>query len=345
MNTLWLDQKFASLIGTQLEQFKITKAKPFSAKFRCNICGDSSVNKFKTRGNFYEKNGHINFKCFNCGYSTSLSKFIKQFNPSLYYEYRLEIMKEAGLEEPKQYVSDISKFPIHRIDKFDPFKEIPKVSQLKEIHPAKVYIVSRNIPSHVHWRIYYVDKYYHWVNSIVDNKFSEKSLKKDEERIVLPFIDSNGYVFGFTGRAINPDSKVRYSTIMLDDTKGKIFGLNTVDKKKRIYVVEGPIDSMFLDNCVAMTGADADLSELGHPSNIVVIYDNEPRSAEIVKRISKAIDLGYNVCIWPDRIEQKDINDMININKLDGPSVQHIIDHNTFNGLSAKMRLNNWKKI
>jgi hypothetical protein len=101
---------------------------------------------------------------------------------------------------------------------------------------------------------------------------------------------------------------------------------------------------MFLDNCAAMAGADADMAVLGDPSNVVVVYDNEPRNKEIVKRISQAIDRGYNVCIWPEHIEQKDVNDMVNVGELDGPSVQHIIDNNTFSGLSAKMRLSTWSK-
>lgn len=345
MNTLWLDQKFASIMGNQLEQFKVVKSTPYNAKFRCNVCGDSAHNRLKTRGHFYEKNGHINFKCFNCGAGASLSKFLKTYNPSLYTEYRLEVMRELGQETPTEFMPDISKFSLRRIDKFDPFKELPKISQLKETHPAKRYVVSRNIPSKAHWRIYYSDIYYTWVNSMVPDKFSEKALKNDEPRIVLPFIDGNGYVFGFTGRSINPSSKVRYSTIILDDSKDKIFGLDTIDKKKRVYIVEGPIDSLFLDNCAAMAGADVDFSVLGDPQNVVVVYDNEPRNKEIIKRITRCIDRGYNVCIWPDSIEEKDVNDMVNRGGLNGPAIQHIIDHNTYSGLSAKMRLTAWSKV
>jgi len=342
MNTLWLDQKFASLIGTQLEQFKVVRPRPYNAKFRCNVCGDSATNKLKTRGHFYEKNGRINFKCFNCGYSTSLSKFLKSFSPHLYTEYKLEYLRELGAE-PAPFVPDISKFAERRIDKFDPFKNLKKISQLKENHPAKRYVVSRNIPSSTHYRIYYSDIYYTWVNSIVPDKFNEKALKNDEPRIVLPFIDLSGYVFGFTGRAINPSSKVRYVTIMLDDTKDKLFGLDTVDRKKRIYVVEGPIDSLFLDNCVAMAGSDADIAVLGDPRNVVVVYDNEPRNKEIIKRINRAVDRGYNVCIWPDFVEEKDVNGMV-MAGTSRAAVQAIIDENTFSGLSAKMRLASWSR-
>jgi transcription elongation factor Elf1 len=346
MNLLWLDQKFASLIGTQLEQFKVKKTKPYIAQFRCPICGDSQSSKYKTRGHLYEHSGRINMKCFNCGYSTSLSKFIKTINPVLYTEYRLETLKETGgSESDEKFIPAIEKFSSRRIDHFDPFKDLRKISQLKPEHPAKKYIVDRRIPTNVHFRIYYSHTYYHWVNSILPEKFNDKALKLDEPRIVFPFIDAKGYVFGCTGRSISKVSNLRYSTIIFDDTKEKIFGLDSIDKSKRVYVVEGPIDSLFLDNCVAMAGSDVILTNVADRDKIVVIYDNEPRNKEIVKKIEKAIDQGYKVCIWPDNIEEKDINDMILKADLTGPAVQHIIDANIYEGLSAKMRLQQWRKL
>jgi len=348
-NTLWLDQKFASLLGTQLEQFKVKKTRPYNAQFRCPMCGDSQTNKFKTRGHFYEHSGRINVKCFNCGYSTSLGKFIKTLNPVLFTEYRLEYLKETGgantnsIEE--KFIPAIEKFGSRRIDNFDPFKDLKKISQLNPNHPAKKYIVDRKIPSQVHFRIYYSPTYYHWVNSVLPDKFNDKALALDEPRIVFPFIDSKGYVFGFTGRSISKTSSLRYSTIILDETKEKVFGLDSIDKSKTVYVVEGPIDSLFLDNCVAMAGSDIQLTNITDRDKIVVVYDNEPRNKEIVKKIAKMIDQNYKVCIWPSNIEQKDINDMILKADLTGPIVQHIIDANTFDGLTAKMMLQLWSKV
>jgi len=69
------------------------------------------------------------------------------------------------------------------------------------------------------------------------------------------------------------------------------------------------------------------------------------RNKEIVKKIEKVIDQGYKVCIWPDNIEQKDINEMVLKQDLSGPMVQHIIDQNTYQGLSAKMRLQTWSRV
>lgn len=345
MSTIWLDQKFASLVGTQLEQFKVVKTKPYIAKFRCPICGDSQSNKFKTRGHFYEHSGRINMKCFNCSFSTSLNKFIKTINPTLYTEYRLEYLKESGADNIDEFVPAIEKFSSRRIDHYDPFKDLKKISQLKPEHSAKKYIVERKIPSNTHFRIYYSPTYYHWVNTVLPDKFNDKALALDEPRIVFPFIDSKGYVFGFTGRAVSKSSGLRYSTIILDDTKDKVFGVDSIDKTKTVYVVEGPIDSLFLTNCIAMAGSDVMLHNIADKDKIVIVYDNEPRNKEIVKKISKSIDQGYRVCIWPDSIEEKDINDMILKADLTGPVVQHIIDQNTYEGLSAKMRLQTWSKV
>jgi hypothetical protein len=269
---------------------------------------------------------------------------MKTVNPVLHDEYRLEVLKESGQEVPEKFIPDITKFATRRVDHFDPFKELKKISQLSHNHPAKKYIVDRNIPANTHFRIYYSPTYYHWVNQIVPDKFNDKALALDEPRIVLPFIDGNGYVFGFTGRSISKQSSLRYSTIILDDTKEKIFGLETIDRKKTVYLVEGPIDSLFLTNCVAMAGSDVKLSNIAEQDKLVVVYDNEPRNKEIVKKINKTIDAGYKVCIWPDDIHQKDINDMI-MAGLNGAAIQHIIDQNTYQGLSAKLRMQQWSRV
>lgn len=347
MNHLWLDIKYAGLVSTRLERYQLKKTKPFLANCRCPFCGDSQTNKFKARGYIFENSGRLVFKCHNCSTSTNLGKVVKLIDPTLFDQYRLEVLKEHGeaqIEPPKNFVSDITKFAKRRIDKFEPFAELKRISQLKPDHPARRYIDERKIPTHQHFRIYYSPIYCSWVNSFIPDKFSEKAVKLDEPRIVFPFIDSSGYVFGFTGRSIAKSSSLRYSTIILDDTKEKIFGLDVIDKNKTVYVVEGPIDSLFLNNCVAMAGADVNLNLITSRDKIVIVYDNEPRNKEIVRKINKAIDDGFKVCIWPDSIEQKDINDMV-LHGLSGPAVQHIIDENTFSGLSAKMRMQQWSKV
>jgi hypothetical protein len=157
---------------------------------------------------------------------------------------------------------------------------------------------------------------------------------------VLPFVDENKTLIGFQGRALKK-SNTKYITIMVDESKPKVFGLDGVDKNKKIYVVEGPIDSLFIDNCIAMAGAD--LSRLQLP-NTVTIYDNEPRNREIVNRMEKVVESGKEIVIWPIHNEYKDINDMV----LAGYSKSYIraqIEENTFSGLRASTKLSEWRKI
>ena len=341
MNALWIDLKYANLISSRLTLFKKKDNNLFN--FRCPYCGDSQTKKTKARGYLFENKGHLVYKCHNCHVSTGMGAFIKHLDVNLFTEYKLECMKEQGNTAP--FVSIIEKFSKQRIDKFDPFSKQKKISQLSHDHPAKKYVDKRHIPSDKHYLLYYVPKFCNWVNGFVENKFSAEALERDEPRLVIPFIDEKGYVFGFQGRSFNSSNhKLRYITIMLDKTKPKLFGLNKIDFSKKVFCVEGPIDSLFIPNCLALAGADGEVEKLVDKNLLVMIYDNEPRNVDIVKKISNCIDNNISVVIWPNTVEQKDINDMV----LAGFSVDYIMDiinNNTFNGLYAKMKLNEWKKI
>ena len=148
----------------------------------------------------------------------------------------------------------------------------------------------------------------------------------------------------FQGRALG-ESKLRYITVKLHDDNSKVFGLDRIDQDKLVYVLEGPIDSLFLDNAVATADSNLEsITSVLDKSKVALVFDNEPRNKEIVKKMEKAIDEHFNVVIWPPMIEKKDINDMV----LDGFSpdeIQDIIDNNTFVNLRAKMEFVNWKKV
>ena len=166
------------------------------------------------------------------------------------------------------------------------------------------------------------------------------NLKQDSARIIIPFRDKEGNLFGYQGRSLAPKAKLRYITIMLDEEQPKIFGLDRVKEDKPVYIVEGPFDATFLENSVAMAGSDADVRTFGW-SNYIWVFDNEPRNREIVNRISKVIDRGDKVVIWPNNIQQKDINDMV----LAGHDVQNMVESNVYRGLEATLKLNDWKKV
>ena len=217
-------------------------------------------------------------------------------------------------------------------------KSLKKISSLEHNHPVKKYIQSRQIPSKVHYELFYTPKFYKWVNSIVPNKFPD--LKGDHPRLVIPFFDEKGKMFAFQGRAFG-DEIPKYITIVLDNGKQKIYGLNRVNWNRTVYVTEGPIDSLFIDNCVATAQSDL---RIGKKDNVVLIPNNEPRNFQIVKQIEKFIDDGYSVVLWPESIKQKDVNEMI-LSGMTESQIKKIIIENTYTGLQAKAQFMFWKKV
>ena len=319
-----VDAKYISLLSTRLEKFK--KVKPTLYNFRCPICGDSKKNKNKTRGYIYPVKANTNFKCHNCGASMSFNNFLKKVDPPLHKQYTMEKFKEGFTG--KNFVAEEPQL------KFEApkFKKKLKLPKAIESPRASGYLMARRLdPS----RFYYAEKFKKFANSL---KPTFESTKHEEERIVIPLFYNDNLV-GFQGRSLG-ESKVKYITVMLDDDAPKIYGLDTIDKNERVYITEGPFDSTFIRNACAMCGADAVLDNWGI-SNRVWVYDNEPRNREIVNRISRTIDTGDSVVIWPSHIEEKDINDMV----MNGHDVQKLVESNTYSGLEAQLKFATWKKV
>lgn len=331
--SVWVDVKYANLVSSKLERFKVKSYNPYNASFRCPICGDSKKSSTKARGSFFQKQDSILFKCFNCGAGRNISSFLKQIDPVLYKEYVMECYADSE-EKPAAQAEEKNLTYVGGTH----LRKLKKISQLHWNHPAKLYVLNRKIPNTAHTKLFYCPKFATWTNSMVPEKLKPE---KDTPRLIIPFIDENGVMFGYQGRSFDPNDKVRYITIMLSPDK-KIFGLDTVNFKKKHYIVEGPIDSLFLQNAIAMGGADINMEVLNE--NSVFVYDNEPRNPEIVKRIKKVLDLGYKVCVWPNDLKYKDINDMI-LGGMSEKEVMKLIDDNTHSGIIALVKFNEWKKV
>ena len=320
-----VDSKFIGLISPRLQKFKKIKSDLYN--FRCPICGDSQKNKSKTRGYLYGVKADVNFRCHNCGASMTFSNFLKTLDPVIHKQYVFERFKNnktgrgTVVEEPK--------FDF-KPPQFAPKVDLPRAS---ENDAARLYLEKRLIDPKI---FNYTPTFKKWVNTLVPNKFSD--ITYDEPRIIIPLIYENQLI-GFQGRALGPNS-VKYITIMLDDDSPKIYGLDKINNEFPVFVTEGPFDSTFVSNSIAMCGADGDVRKWGI-SDPVWVYDNEPRSHEIVKRISSTIDRGEKVVIWPNNINEKDINDMI----LAGHDVMGVLNSNTYSGLTAQLQFNTWKRI
>ena len=320
-----IDSKYVGLISSRLQKFK--KVKPDLYNFRCPICGDSQKNKNKCRGYMYVVKNNTNFKCHNCGASLSLNNFIKKLDTTLHKQYTLEKFKEG--HTGRSFVVDEPEFKFKK-PVFRKKLDLPKAS---ENFFAKEYLEERKLNPE---KFYFTDKFKEWTNT---KKQTFDSTYRDEPRIIIPMYDRDKNLIGFQGRSLTHNS-VKYITVMLEDSAPKIYGLDTIDEKLPVYVVEGPFDSTFINNSVALCGSDGDLGYL-EGSDTILVYDNEPRNREIVGRIERCIDRNQKVVIWPSNIVEKDINDMV----LGGHDVMSVIKLNTYSGLEAKVKFNTWKKI
>ena len=320
-----IDSKYVGLISSRLQKFK--KVKPDLYNFRCPICGDSQKNKNKCRGYMYVVKNNTNFKCHNCGASLSLNNFIKKLDTTLHKQYTLEKFKEG--HTGRSFVVDEPEFKFKK-PVFRKKLDLPKAS---ENFFAKEYLEERKLNPE---KFYFTDKFKEWTNT---KKQTFDSTYRDEPRIIIPMYDRDKNLIGFQGRSLTHNS-VKYITVMLEDSAPKIYGLDTIDEKLPVYVVEGPFDSTFINNSVALCGSDGDLGHL-EGSDTILVYDNEPRNREIVGRIERCIERNQKVVIWPSNIIEKDINDMI----LAGHDVMSMIKLNTYSGLEAKVKFNTWKKV
>jgi hypothetical protein len=257
----------------------------------------------------------------------SLNNFLKQIDTTLHKQYIMEKFKEGYTG--KNFVVDEPKFEFKK-PVFKTQIDLPKAS---EVPVAKEYLEKRKLDP---TKFYFAHEFKKWVNT---QKKTFDNIKKDESRIIIPMYDTECNLIGIQGRALGPNF-VKYITIMINDDAPKIYGLNKINETKPIYIIEGPFDSTLVENSVAMCGSDIDIRTFGWGSYIWV-YDNEPRNREIVNRISKTIDRGDKVIIWPSKVEQKDVNDMV----LAGHDIMSILESNIYSNLEAKIKFNNWKKV
>lgn len=338
-----IDVKYINTISNRLRNFKRVSDNIYN--FSCPICGDSKTKKNKARGYIYDKKGYYVYHCHNCNVSMGLINFIKTLDVSLYKEMVFEKFRNEKSSEEIEFEEWNKKFQKPKFMHSDVLKGLRKISQLSSDHPIKLFVESRKIPNPYHAKLFFCPKFMHHINNIIPNKFAEDVLKFDEMRLLIPFISHNKDVHALQGRSIKSNSNNRYITIVLDESTPKIYGLDTVNFNNKVYVFEGPIDSMFVPNSIATAGGDLVSSLKGYDkTNIVIIYDNEPRSKETVEKIDKAIHLGYSVCIWPNNIEHKDINDMV-LSGLSSEFISYIINQNTYRDLAAKLALTKWRKI
>lgn len=339
---LYVDIQFANRLSTigGIRNFRYLGRNVW--RFSCPLCGDSKRRTSLARGFLFEKKNVIWYKCFNCGNPDhkTLRSLIKHLDGNLYKEYIFERFKTDRVTESK----------LEELEKEEPeplrLESIPatKISDLGNDHKAFKYLLKRRISLEHIGRMYYVDNFKEFSNKLKPGVF--KNINKDHPRIILPFYDQHGKIFAFQGRSLGKETP-KYLTIKIDENAEKLFGLERLDTEKDFYVVEGPIDSLFLDNCIAVAGGAVNSSFLlKYMEKVTIIFDNEPRNPEICAQIEKCIRVGYKVCILPRRYRDvgKDINDLI-LGGISKKEVKRAIKENTWQGVMALAKFSQWRTL
>jgi hypothetical protein len=297
------------------------------------------------RGYIYRKGNDLFFKCHNCGAGTSLGNLIKQLDAGLYKEYVMERYKagESGNNSFKQ-VTTIAPPRFDKLNTDITYQNAERCDKLPDNHFCIQYLKNRRIPKDYYKLLYYTDNYKQFVSEVYPQV--DKEITADK-RLVIPFYDQYNSLIALSGRALEvSDYKLRYVTLRTNESEDKlIYGMDRINTNETVRIVEGPIDSLFLQNCVA--AGDANLSLVAKSISSgkkVLIFDNEPRNKDIVRMMQDAIKIGHDVVIWPNTITQKDINEMIMAGQTKD-EIESIISSNTFSGLQAQTKFVFWKKV
>lgn len=339
---LYIDAKYVNVLGTRLRNFK--QKNDYLWNFSCPMCGDSSTNKLKARGYIYRQKSDLFYKCHKCGAGTNLGNLIKHVDSALYSEYVVERYKEGATrynshKDVGQFIPETKPVNLELLED-DILKDLSRIDKLEPTHFAVEYVKGRKIPEKYWQFLYFTPTFKKYVNSVNFKFINEEN---DHARLIIPFFTAAGKCFAFQGRAFG-NEEPKYMTIKVDENEEKVYGLDRVDFSKRIYVVEGPIDSLFLPNAIAVSGSSFDTPTIRSLlTNATIVMDNEPRSKELVKLLEKNIELGYNVCMFPDTFREKDINEMVKSGK-STDEILNVINTNTFSGMEAKLKFSQWRK-
>lgn len=338
MNDLSIDVMYIGRLSTKLEQFKKVRRDVWVA--RCPICGDSKKKKFLKRFYVYFNKTHYSVKCHNCAYTNPFSKFLEEEFPNEFREYLLEKLPNRSTLKKDRFTHIKDIIPKKVICKGFDYSSLKRFDELPHDHPARLYILNRQIPLN---KVYYADNFSTLISEIALDKYRLAYGNSTEPRMIIPFYREDGLSTVFQARAFSKKEFLRYITIKEDDSESKVYGLNTMDKDKPVWCLEGPLDSLMIDNAIAMTGISTKLPK--EVSEFRFVYDNEPRNSDVVKNMRKRLISGHKVVIFPERVKWNDLNDMIVKGGMSKENVIDILENNLYSKSTGILRLNEWAKL
>lgn len=333
MSDFYIDQKYVGMVSTRLRNYKHKGAGNSLGSFTHKCERPESR---KRRGYFLSYKGSVVFCCHNCGISCSLFNFLKEEDPNLYAEYRIETFREGNFiqQQNTKPEAEESKPVIPYFTGLIPY------SKLVPTNPAMRYLTRRMIPEDKLDLFYMAPKFYSWAAQY-DDVF--RNFKEQVPRLVIPYYDEYKNLLGFACRAYGRESP-KYIQLRIDKKKEFIFGADQIDLSKKIIAVEGQIDSVFLDNAVAMGTANYQSDYLKkYKDRVIIVPDNDfRRNIHVCNQLKKSINMGYTVCLLPEDWK-KDINEIVK-SGIDSPTIMNYILSNHRTGPAALLELTLEKK-
>lgn len=303
------------------------------------ICGDSQKDEFKARFYYYYYDNKPFVNCFNCTYSNPFYRFLEEHDEEIYKEYQLEKFQDSDKPRPVKALKPV-KVETKTIQQLA-FSQ--RLDQLPPEHPILKYVAQRMIPKDKWDRLWFTNQWQELCNSVKPDTYPKP---QKEFRLVIPIFNKDGKIESFQGRALKP-AKNKYITIKADEASTKIYGQDTIDESKdHVFILEGPLDSLFLDNALAITGGSLNLATVPYKDKRIWVLDNEPRHRDTMARLQTLIDAGETVCFWDEAPWQsKDINDMFIKDGATKSELEEYILTHSESGIMASIKMMDYCKI
>jgi len=248
--------------------------------FRCHICGDSQKSKSKKRGYILKNKTPWMYYCHNCYYKKPVIFWMKEFFPSYYKDYFKEVLGRNDNKKKRDLPNIKARRTRKRSTEQDQTKFFVHIKSGVTPLFAKAirFCIDRNIPEDV-WSKWYV-----------------ATGEMYRNRLIIPFYDDKGKIYYYQGRSLYDYMTPKY--LSRAGNYNSIYNYYLVDREKPVTVLEGPIDSIFVENSVAVTGVKIydDNLKIFKQKRFLIDYDCE--TFDTKKKTIELLTKGEYVFCW-----------------------------------------------